>query len=344
MDKKNKVVKLNKKKNLLFLFVIIFIVGNVSFYLKERAKWMYEGQPYPQAKEWLIPANMILVYGTTITKLPFIDERSWIMKPIIGLQDYFVKKWQENLPDDDAEKYLGWYFFNYMGGIVHNSSSILMYYNNRYSYEETREALDKMWYTLEHITQYKAKDKEFEKMRYGAFNNLTLTYIENSTIYWYYERKSEIEIYSNTPKQYFLDINMMLKDTGKTSRYKLLFEWIDKMDKFYKKKYPQFYYDSKNGFLENSRMSDLIAKYLFVLYKTNRYKGVDSFCDIKKNKYLKEHIKNRNNLLKILNNKKLYNNAIKEDIRITLKRNADEEFNKICKNLNFIQGVKYGNN
>ena len=57
----NKKVKHNKKKNLLLLFVVIFIVGNVSFYLKERARWMYDGQPYPQAKEWLIPANMMLV-------------------------------------------------------------------------------------------------------------------------------------------------------------------------------------------------------------------------------------------------------------------------------------------
>jgi len=340
-NKQNK--KMTKRKSFLFLFVIIFLVGNISFYLKERAKWMYDGQPYPKAKEWLIPANMMLVYGTTLTTLPFIDERSFIMKPIIGLQDYFVSKWQENLPDDDAEKYLGWYFFNYMGGIVHNSSSILMYYENRYSYEETREALDKMWYTLEHITQYKAKDKEFEKMRYGAFNNLSLSYVENATIYWFFEKKPLIEIYSTAPKQYSLDIDMMLKDTEKTNRYILLFEWIDKMDRFYEKNYPKFYNDSKNNFLENSRMSDLIRQIIFVVYRTKRYQSIDTFCDIEKNKFLKEHIKNRNTLIDFYNNK-IYNNAIKEDINIRLKRNADEDFNKICKNLNLIKGIKYGNN
>ncbi len=343
MDEKNKVAKLNKKKSSLLLFLIIFIVGNISFYVKERAKWMYEGQPYPKAKEWLIPANMMLVYGVTLTTLPFIDERSWIMKPVIGLQDYFVKKWQENLPDDDAEKYLGWYFFNYMGGIVHNSSSILMYANNRYSYEETREALDKMWYTLEHITQYRAKDKEFEKMRYGAFNNLSLSYVKNAPIYWFHKRQPLVEIYSTSPKQYFLDINMMLKDINKTNRYILLFKWIDKMDKFYEKRYPQFYYDSKNDFSESTRMSDLVEKIIFILHKTNKYKDFDSFCDIKKNIFLKKHIESRDILI-TLKNKKNIDKKEKDYLISLLNRNADKQFNKICKNLNFIQGVKNGNN
>ena len=334
---------MTKRKSFLFLFVIIFLVGNISFYLKERAKWMYDGQPYPEAKEWLIPANMMLVYGTTLTKLPFIDERSFIMKPIIGLQDYFVSKWQENLPDDDAEKYLGWYFFNYMGGIVHNSSSILMYYENRYSYKETREALDEMWYTLEHITQYKAKDKEFEKMRYGAFNNLSLSYIKNAPIYWYYEKKSMIILDPTTSKQYFLDIDTMLKDTNKTNRYILLFEWIDKMDKFYEKRYPQFYHDSKNDFSESTRMSELVQKIIFIFYKTNKYKDFDSFCDIKKNIFLKKHIESRNILI-TLKNKKNVNKKEKDYLNSLINRNADEEFNKICKNLNFIKGIKYGNN
>ena len=214
---------------------------------------------------------MMLVYGTTLTKLPFLDERSFIMKPIIGLQDYFVSKWQENLPDDDAEKYLGWYFFSYMGGVVHNSSSILMYYEDRYSYDETRGALDKMWYTLENISKYKAKDKVFEQMRYAAFNNLSLSYIKNAPIYWFYERKSIIEVHIIEDKQYFLDIDMMLKDTKKTDRYVLLFKWIGKMDEF---------------------------------YKTNKYKYIDSFCNIEKSLFLKEHIKNRDMLISLMNKKK----------------------------------------
>ncbi len=336
--------KPTKKKLILIFIIFFFIAGNIGFYFQERAKWIYDGQPYPEAKEWLVPANMMLVYGTTLTKLPFIDERSFIMKPIIGLQDYFVSKWQENLPDDDAEKYLGWYVFKYNGGIVQNSNSILMYYENRYSYDETREALDNMWHTLEHIIKYQAKDKEFIKMRYGAFNNLSLAYIKNASIYWYYENKTIIDIYSMRPKQYLLDIEMMLNDTEKTNRYILLFKWISKMNQFYKINHPKFYNDSKKEFSENSRMSDLIAKIVFIFHKTSTYQKIDSFCDIDKNKYLKEHIKNRNILISFLSDNKNYNKSEKQYITTRLKRNADKDFNKICKKLNLIQGIKYGNN
>ncbi|MCF6331429.1 MAG: hypothetical protein L3I99_07800 [Sulfurimonas sp.] len=344
VDIQSQKYKFKAKKGIFLLLIMIFIAGNIGFYFQERAKWIYEGQPYPEAKEWLVPANMMLVYGTTLSRLPFIDERSLIMKPIIGLQDYFVSKWQEKLPDDDAEKYLGWYVFKYNGGIVHNSKSIIMYYENRYSYDETREALDNMWHTLEHIIKYQAKDKEFIKMRYGAFNNLSLAYLKNASIYWYYENKTTIDIYSMRPKQYSLDMEMMLNDIEKTDRYILLFESINKMNYFYKNNYTEFYNASRNEFSENSRMSDLIAKIIFVFYKTNTYQNINLFCDIEKNIYLKEHIKNRNTLIDFLKNSKDYSSIKKQYINTRLKRNADREFNKICKKLNLIQGIKYGNN
>ncbi len=54
------------------------------------------------------------------------------MKPIIGLQDYFVSKWQENLPDDDAEKYLGWYVFKFRTYLVPNAGSVILYTDDTY--------------------------------------------------------------------------------------------------------------------------------------------------------------------------------------------------------------------
>lgn len=80
-----KLDKQKSKKSILVSFLIFIILGNFGFYMAERDKWITENQPYKEAKEWLIPANIMLVYGTAITRLPFIDEISLIAKPIINI-------------------------------------------------------------------------------------------------------------------------------------------------------------------------------------------------------------------------------------------------------------------
>ena len=138
----------NKKMSKWKLFLILVLVGNISFYFQERAKWIYNEQPYKEAKEWLVPANMMLVYGTMITKLPFVDERSFIMKPIIGLQDYFVSKWQEKLPNDDVEKYLAWYIFKLRTYIMNTSDGIILYGNKKYNFEEVISFNEKAFFSF----------------------------------------------------------------------------------------------------------------------------------------------------------------------------------------------------
>ena len=322
MDKKNKIVKLNKKKNLLFLFVIIFIVGNISFYFKERAKWMYDGQPYPKAKEWLIPANMMLVYGTTLTKLPFIDERSWIMKPIIGLQDYFVSKWQENLPNNDAEKYLGWYIFRLRTYMVPNAKSVILYNNNTYSYKETREANEKAWQTIKSMIKYKAKDKEFNEIRYSAFLNLTYLYLENASVYWVYERKSDIEIYDIAHlKNYFFSREAMFKDRAKMERFYKLFDALKLMKKEYKnypiilKRLSDKYYNNNIKF----EVTDFILNDLI-------HKKDKSICDVN-NKYRKVHFQTKDNLLKIYNSESKLG---KQSINKLLNHSVDNKLKHFC--------------
>jgi len=55
-----KLDKQKSKKNILVSFLIFIILGNFGFYMVERDKWITKGQPYKEAKEWLIPANMML--------------------------------------------------------------------------------------------------------------------------------------------------------------------------------------------------------------------------------------------------------------------------------------------
>jgi hypothetical protein len=236
MEEEKKVLKNKKKRSFLLLFITIFIVGNISFYLKERAKWMYEGQPYPEAKKWLIPANMMLVYGTVLTKIPFIDERSFIMKPIIGLQDYFVSKWQENLPDDDAEKYLGWYIFRLRTYIVPNGGGIILYGNGNYSFDEVIQFNEKAWQTIEATIKFQAKDKDFNEIRYAAFNNLSALFVSNFTVYWIHNPLEERSIDDISTKRdetsryrtnnSYVNDSEMLKDVEKQNRLFKIYKWI----------------------------------------------------------------------------------------------------------------------
>lgn len=314
--------KMTKRKSVLLLFAIIFLVGNISFYLKERAKWIYDGQPYPKAKEWLVPANIMLVYGTTLTKLPFIDERSLIMKPIIGLQDYFVSKWQENLPDDDAEKYLGWYIFRLRTYLVPNAKSIILYNNDTYSYSETKEANEKAWKTIEAMIKYKAKDKEFNEIRYSAFLNLAYLYLDNASVYWVYEKKPDIEIYNmSQEKNYYFDIKKMYADRTKMRRFYELFDAFKSMQSEYQQ-YPDILQRLSNKFYINYRNYNITN---FILYDLIHKKN-ESICS-KNNKYSEVHIKAKNNLLRIYSGE---NKLGKQSIDKLLSNSVDNKLKQFC--------------
>ena len=128
-------------KSLKKLLLIALVVGHIGMYVNQRSEWLYDGQPYPKAKEWLIGANFMMVYGNFLTKLPFVDEKILIVQPVLALQDYFIKRWKENLSDDDAEKYADWYVFRLMMYIMNTSGSTVLYANNKYSFTLTTSIL-----------------------------------------------------------------------------------------------------------------------------------------------------------------------------------------------------------
>lgn len=341
-------VKTNKtssaKKILLFIFVFL-LVGNISFYLKERSKWIYEGQPYPKAKEWLIPANMMLVYGTTLTKLPFVDERSWIMKPIIGLQDYFVSKWQENLPDDDAEKYLGWYIFRLRTYIVPNSGGVILYGNQKYSFDEVIKFNNEALKTIEAMTKYEAKDQEFNEIRYAAFNNLSASFISNYTAYWIHNPVSNNPDYvdqalyrSITENRYltsgtYVDLDSMRKDNYMEHHLFKLYDWIYKMNNIYANRYPEIFQNAKQqeaaNYWENSRLHELTNEILYVLIDSKKYINTEDFCRVDKNKYLSDYLSSKQWLLQEEEFLKTKGISLEK----TLSSNMDKDLVEICPNL-----------
>lgn len=332
--------KNKKRKFALLLFIIIFFVGNIGFYIKERAKWIYEGQPYPQAKEWLIPANMMLVYGTILTKLPFIDERSFIMKPIIGLQDYFVKKWQENLPDDDAEKYLGWYIFRLRTYIEPNGGGIILYGSKQYTFSEVRKFNEQSWQTIEAMVKYETKDKEFNEIRLAAFNNLTALFVSNFTAYWVENPDGIGSVLSSESK---LNIYKMYQDVRQHERLFKIYKWIKQMDKTYKNKYPKAYANAKNAeasqYWENSRMHELTNAIIEYFITRKKYLKILNFCEVDKNEYLKDYIDSKKWLLKNEDFLKTKNISLKT----TISKRKDKQIERMCPNINIKKELSYGN-
>ena len=235
------------------------------------------------------------------------------MKPIINLQDYFVSKWQENLPNDDAEKYLSWYMFKLKTYMVPNAKSVILYNKNTYSFKETRKANDEAWKTIEAMTTYKAKDKEFEEIRYAAFLNLSFLYIENVTIYWYQEDKKEV------------NENMKYKDRNRIERFYKIYNFIIKMDNYYENKYPKIFKKLINPYYENTTEYNLTDEILRdLLYK----KGEKLCLNIEDNKYFKLHFKAKNNLKKMY---KVEDKKGKRAIDFDFRSSKDKRLKQICK-------------
>lgn len=328
MIEKFKYKKVSKWK----LFLILFLVGNISFYFQERAKWIYNEQPYKEAKEWLVPSNMMLVYGTLITKLPFVDERSLIMKPIIGLQDYFVSKWQEKLPNDDVEKYLAWYIFKLRTYIMNTSDGIILYGNKKYNFEEVISFNDKAWQTIEATVNHGVKDKEFNELRYAAFNNLSTLFVANFTSYWIKSHKEENDYLD---KDSYVDISLMLKDKGKYQQLLELYNWVYDINELYKEKYTDIFNKSLNNegaeYWMNSRFHKLTKYILFYQIKTEIYKKISNFCSQESNIYLRDYLSSKQWLLENETFLKSKNIGIKK----TLSKTTDDLINSVCPRIKF---------
>lgn len=343
--------KSSKFKKILAIFLIALIIGHIGMYMSQRNTWLYKDQPYPKAKEWLIPANFMLVYGNFLTKLPFIDEKSFIMKPILKAQDYFVEKWKANLPDDDAEKYLDWYVFRFRLLIINSTKNVILYGNGKYSFSEVREFNEKAWQSIENLVKYEAKDKEFQEIRYSAFNNLSMAFVSNFTAYWsknpknYFDNKT---IFYNLPNQEktdtknstdnsngyktdltFLDTAEMFRDTEKHERLIKLYDYIKYMDNFYFKNYQKFYIKTNATesaeYSINRRLQELTQQILYWQISTDRHLEIENFCERNQNKYLNDYIISRNWFLE--NRKKL------EKINITIDSTISEAINDKIKNV-----------
>lgn len=317
--------KPSKFKKILVIVLISLIVGHIGMYIFQRNAWLYKDQPYPKAKEWLIFANFTLLYGNFLTKLPFIDEKSLILKPILKAQDYFVENWKANLPNDDAEKYLDWYIFRLKFYIVNTASSIVLYNNKKYKIDEVKEFHEKAWQSIENIVKYEAKDNEFQEIRYAAFNNLSMIFVKNLVSHW-----GQFD-YQNS--KFHLDIETMLQDNEQHKRLMRLYKYIKDMDNFYLTKYHNFFVKNNVSisaqYYRNLRLYWITQQILHWLVSTNMI-NMRQFCDINSNNYLKDFLQARQWFLE---NKKLLKeqNAKFSTIENEIFEIANDKIKSVCK-------------
>ena len=312
-------------KKLLLIALIALIIGHALMYMNQRSEWLYDGQPYKKAKEWLIGANFMMVYGNFLTKLPFVDEKSFIVWPVLALQDYFIKRWKENLPDDDAEKYADWYVFRLMMYIA--SDRIYLYM--KYNMDEVKKINEKAWETIENMVKFEAKDKAFQEIRLAAFNNSSVIFAKNVLVNW-----SDIEN-KNGQTSVSIRKKKISRDVKQHERLIKLHEYIKYMNALYSSKYPEIYNKAKKAeaaeYYENARLHSIVSQILYWQILTNRYAKIDGFCQTDKNEYLKDYIETRKWFLANEDDLKAKGVSIKS----TVIRSVDDKIKEVCEEVKF---------
>ena len=294
-------------------------------YINQMSEWLYEGQPYKKAKEWLIGANFMMVYGNFLTKLPFVDEKSFIVWPVLALQDYFIKRWKENLPGDDAEKYADWYVFRLMMYIA--SDRIYLYM--KYNMDEVKKIDEKAWETIENMVKYEAKDKMFQEIRYAAFNNSSVIFAKNVLVNW-----SDIEN-KNWQTSVSIRKKKISQDVKQHERLIKLREYIKYMNALYSSKYPEIYNKARKAktaeYLENKRIHAIASQILYWQIRTDRHANIDGFCQTDKNEYLKDYIETRKWFLANEDDLKAKGVSIKS----TVIKSVDDKIKEVCEDVKF---------
>ena len=254
------------------------------------------------------------------------------MRPVLALQDYFIKRWKENLPGDDAEKYADWYVFRLMMYIA--SDRIYLYM--KYNMDEVKKINEKAWETIENMVKYEAKDKMFQEIRLAAFNNLSIIFTTNFTAYWIknpLHSKPKAKNYRSDESQ--LNIPKMLKDVKQHERLIKLCEYIKYMNALYSSKYPEIYNKARKAktaeYFENERIHAIASQILYWQILTNRYANIDGFCQMDKNEYLKDYIETRKWFLANEDDLKAKGVSIKS----TVIKSVDDKIKEVCEDVKF---------
>lgn len=244
---------------------------------------------------------------------------------MLALQDYFIKRWKENLPGDDAEKYADWYVFRLMMYIA--SDRIYLYM--KYNMDEVKKINEKAWETIENMIKYEAKDKMFQEIRYAAFNNSSVIFAKNVLVNW-----SDIEN-KNGQTSVSIRKKKISQNVKQHERLIKLREYIKYMNALYSSKYPEIYNKARKAktaeYLENKRIHAIASQILYWQIRTDRHANIDGFCQTDKNEYLKDYIETRKWFL--ANEDDLKTKGV--SIKSTVIKSVDDKIKEVCEDVKF---------
>jgi len=302
---------------LIFALLIFFVAVNIMAFLNESKKWA--NHPYPEAKQYLVKANIVFGYGVMLTQLPFVNEKSIIMKPIKILLNHYVEEAKKHIPENDAEREMYWYVFRYYF-IQKHARSVNLDGNNTYSTDEIKKILDEVWQVIEGISTKDIRTPLFRELRYAGMGNLSSMYLVNEKAY-----------YENW---HIFNVTDSYKNDEKILRYYRLFGYLVKMDNFYKDKYPEIVRKHGNQMIDNRNYYRCTSRILGYEIFTQKYKANNEFCNPEKNMYLKYYLDSRKYLVDFVENKNSDELKVNQTKKYVLNRDNENQISEVCTQLN----------
>lgn len=152
-----------RKKRTLKIFLVVFVLINLSFYQAERRK--HVNDVYPEAREYFVLNNVVYAYRVMLNSV--FDADSAIMKPLNKLQSYLYNKGIKYIPEDDAERALWNYKFNLYFYVRKNHMPKEKYYPSPYVADKKQtDLLDNVYQTMIELDAKKFKDPNLSRENY----------------------------------------------------------------------------------------------------------------------------------------------------------------------------------
>lgn len=152
-----------RKKRTLKIFLVVFVLINLSFYQAERRRHI--GDIYPEAREYFVLNDMVFFYKVMLNSV--FDADSIAMKPLNKLQSYLYNKGIKYIPEEDAERAFWNYKFNLYFYVRKRYVPKEKYYQSPYVVDKKQtDLLDNVYQTMIELDAKKFKDPNLSRENY----------------------------------------------------------------------------------------------------------------------------------------------------------------------------------
>ena len=163
-----------KKYSKFKLFIIFFILANMTFYEKERFHWINDEHSNLKAKEYYILGDMVFFYRKVLNIFFVAD--SPVMLPLNNLQELIYNEGIKYLPKDDGEIAIWRYKFFLYFYVRRNYLPEQHLDNSKIISQKRVKVLDDMYEIIETLATKDINDSEMNQMKYKIFPLLVSSY------------------------------------------------------------------------------------------------------------------------------------------------------------------------